>query len=69
MALGIKQKRGVRRAYSRSNRTLDIKENNFYIILFDSNQTEIAPVFKSTNRSKAELKLGNLSLKFGLHTI
>jgi len=69
MVLGLKQKRGVWRAYSRSNRTLEIKENNNYIILFDSNKVEIAPIFKSTNRSKAEQELGNLSSLLGLKTI
>jgi hypothetical protein len=69
MCLGIKQKRGIWRAYSRSNRMLDIKENNYYIILFDSKHTEIAPILKSTSRGKAEQELENLSSLLGLKTI
>jgi hypothetical protein len=69
MLLGVKQNHLSWRAHSRSNRPLLIKENNYYIVLLNSNQTEIAPIYKATNSDKVRQELESLSLKLGLKTI
>ena len=61
MKIGIKKSNKVWRAYSRSNRTLDIVSNDYILILYDSKGKEIMPLYKSDNLDTAKLNLDKFS--------
>lgn len=69
MKIGIKKSNKVWRAYSRSNRTLDIANNDYRLILYDSNGREIMPIQKSDNIDSAKLNLDKLSNQLGIGVI
>lgn len=66
MKIGIKKSNKVWRAYSRSNRTLDIANNDYRLILYDSNGKEIIPLQKLDNLGSAKLNLDKFSKQFGI---
>jgi hypothetical protein len=69
MSLGIRQQKRAWRAYSMSNRSIDVAENNFRIILFDKNREKIVPILKSKSLGIAEEELVKLTSKLGLKRI
>lgn len=69
MKIGIKKSNMVWRAYSRSNRTLDIAKNDYRLILYDSNGKEIMTIQKSDNIDSAKSNLDKLSKQLGIGVI
>jgi hypothetical protein len=69
MKIGIKKSNKVWRAYSRSNRTLDIANNDYRLILYDSNGKEIMPIQKFDNIDSAKSNLDKLSNQLGIGVI
>lgn len=69
MKIGIKKSNKVWRAYSRSNRTLDIANNDYRLILYDSKGKEIMPLQKSDNLDSAKLNLDKISKQLGIGII
>jgi hypothetical protein len=61
MKVGIKKSNKVWRTYSRSNRTLDIADNDYRLILYDSKGKEILPIQKSDNLDSAKINLDKIS--------
>ena len=66
MKIGIKKSNRAWRAYSRSNRTLDIAIKDYRIILYDSNDKQIMPIKKTGTLESAKMELELLSNKMGL---
>jgi hypothetical protein len=66
MKIDIKKSNKVWRAYSRSNRTLKIADNDFRLILYDSNGKEIIPLQKAKNLDSAKLNLDALRKQLGI---
>lgn len=68
MKIGIKKSNKVWRAYSKSNRTLDLPQVDYRLILYDSKAKEIIPILKTDNLDSAKLSLNKLSkaLKIGV---
>lgn len=66
MKIGLKKSNKVWRAYSRSNRTLDIANNDFILILYDSTGKEIIPIQKSDNLDSAKINLDKISKELGI---
>lgn len=69
MKIGIKKSNKVWRAYSRSNRTLDIANNDYRLILYDSKGKEIMPLQNSDNLDSAKLNLDKISKQLGIGII
>jgi len=61
MKIGIKKSTKLWRTYSQSNRTLDIADNDYRLILYDSNGKKIMPIQKSGNLNSAKFNLDKLS--------
>jgi hypothetical protein len=66
MKIGIKGSKKVWRTYSRSNRTLDIPDNDFRLILYDSVDKPLIPVRKTNTLEDAKTEQQKLSIKFGI---
>lgn len=66
MKLGIKKTDQLWRAYSRSNRPLDIIKKDFRIILFDRDNREIMPIQKYADPEAAKSGLKKLGGQLGL---
>lgn len=68
MKLGLKKSNRVYRAYSRSNRTLDIDSKDIRLILYDSDNKQIMPIkkFDSPDIAKVELKKSGNQLGLSL---
>jgi hypothetical protein len=68
MKIGIKKSNKIWRAYSRSNRTLDIANNDYRLILYNSSGREIMTIQKSDNLDSAKIDLDKISkeLEIGL---
>ncbi len=69
MKLGIRKSDKVWRAYSRSNRTLDIEDMDFRIILFDSAGNPVLPLKKTESLASAKAELLLLSNQLGIQLI
>ncbi len=69
MKIGIKKSNRAWRAYSRSNRTLDIAIKDYRIILYDSNDKQIMPIKKIATLESAKMELELLSNKMGLSIV
>lgn len=69
MKIGIKKSNKVWRAYSRSNRTLDIANKDYRLILYDTNGREIMPIQKSDNLDSAKLDLNRISKELEIGVI
>lgn len=61
MKIGIQKTNNLWRAYSRSNRPIEIVKKDFRIILFDKNSKEIMPIKKLSNLDSAKSYLDKLS--------
>ena len=61
MKIGIKKSNKIWRAYSQSNRTLDLEINDYRLILYDFQGKEIMPIQKLNNWASAKLNLDKLS--------
>jgi hypothetical protein len=66
MKVGIKKSNKAWRAYSQSNRTFDIANNDYRLILYDSKGKEIMPIQKSSNLDSAKLDLDRFAKQFGI---
>jgi len=68
MKLGLKKSNRVYRAYSRSNRTLDIDSKDIRLILYGADYKQIMPIkkFDSLDIAKVELKKSGNQLGLSL---
>ena len=66
MNIGIKKSNKVWRAYSRSNRALDINNPDYRLVLLDSHQKEIVNILKANDIQTARQKIELLRAKLGL---
>jgi hypothetical protein len=69
MKIGIKKSDSVWRAYSRTNRTLEIADKDFRIILYDSDHKEIMQIKKTDSLESAQLELAKMSARLGLNMV
>ncbi|HUW92790.1 MAG TPA: hypothetical protein VMV74_06485 [Bacteroidales bacterium] len=69
MKLGIRHEDRVWRAYSRSNRILDIATDDLRIFIFTSENKIIMPVMKTDSPEIAEAELEKLGAELGLSLI
>ena len=69
MKIGIKKSNQVWRTSSWSNRTLDIKNEDFRIFLYDFDEKQIIPVKKARSQNEARSELVKLAKKLGLKQI
>jgi len=69
MRIGIKKSNKIWRAYSQSNRTLDIANKDYRLILYDSDGREIMQIQKSANIDSAKLNLYEYSKKLGIGVV
>jgi len=69
MKIGIRESTVTWRAYSRGNRELDINNNDFRIILLDSDNQEIMPLMKSDSLETAKAEQEIVCNKLELCTI
>lgn len=69
MTLKVQQSGRNYRAYSRSNRVLDIRERDFSIVLKDENDQEICPLKRFSTRAEAEVTAHDIALKLGIQII
>jgi hypothetical protein len=57
MKIGIKNNNVVWTSYSRSNRAMEINNNDFFVVLCDSEEKEIMPLKKAKSLDAAKLDL------------
>ncbi len=69
MKIGIKKSNNAWRGYSKSNRTVDITDIDYRLILYDSNDKEIMPIQKSKTLDSAKLNLDKISKELGISVI
>jgi hypothetical protein len=69
MQLGIKKNDEVWRTFSRSNRELDVAQDDFRIILYNAEHKEIMPLMKMGSLAAANESLGVLKIDLVLETI
>ena len=66
MKIGIKESKKVWRTYSRSNRTLDIPDHDFRLILYDSADKPFMPVRKTDTLEAAKTEKQKITIKLGI---
>lgn len=69
MKIGIRKSNKVWRAYSRSNRTIDIDDNDYRVMMFDSHGKEMMPILKTDSLDAAKLHLDRLNKELGIGVI
>jgi hypothetical protein len=69
MKIGIKASNLTYRAYSMGNRTLDIEQNDFRLVLFDSQNREIMPLKKFNTVEIARMELEMLAKRLDLQKV
>ena len=69
MKVGIEKSNEVWRAYSQTNRTLNIANNDYRLILYDSDGKEIMPIQKSDSLDLVKLNLDKISEELGIGVI
>ncbi|MCK4465432.1 MAG: hypothetical protein KAU83_06950 [Bacteroidales bacterium] len=69
MKLGLKKSNRVYRAYSRSNRTLDIDSKDIRLILYGADNKRIMPIKKFDSPGIAKVELKKLGNQLGLSLI
>ncbi|MEI7982893.1 MAG: hypothetical protein WCI71_14670 [Bacteroidota bacterium] len=69
MKIGIRKSDQTYRAYSRSNRTLDVTQNDFRLIICDSEHKEIMPIKKVGSLDAAKIELDIECKRLGLGRI
>lgn len=66
MKIGIKESNLTYRAFSRGNRALDIDQNDFRMVLFDSQNREVMQVKKFNTLEAAKMELEPMAERLGL---
>ena len=66
MRIGIRESNLTYRAYSRANRSLDIEQNDFRLVLYNSNNGEIMPLKKFNTLKIAKMELETIAKRMGL---
>lgn len=66
MKIGIKESNQVYRTFSRGNRTLDVTQNDFRLMLYDSGNNEIMPIKKLESLDAAKIELEIECKRLGL---
>lgn len=69
MKIGIKKSNKTWRTFSQGSRTLDISNQDFRIILYDSANNQIMPVKKSVTLDSAKIEIEKLSNQLGLELL
>jgi len=69
MKIGIKKSNTVWRTYSRSNQSIDIQNNDYRLILYNSDNKVITALMKTDNLNTAQYNLEKLCLEFGIESI
>ncbi|OEK00269.1 hypothetical protein BFP97_01515 [Roseivirga sp. 4D4] len=69
MKIGMKQSNQVWRAYSQSNRTLDIANDHYQLILYDASGNEIMPMQKSSHLDALKLDMDKYTKQLGIGVI
>ncbi len=69
MKLGLKKSNRVYRAYSRSNRTLDIDSKDIRLILYGADNKQIMPIKKFDSLDIAKVEVNKLCNHLGLSFI
>lgn len=69
MKIGIRESKLTYRAFSRGNRALDIDQNDFRLVLFDSQNREVMPLKKFTTLEVAKMELDPLAKQLGVATL
>lgn len=67
MKVGIKNSNLTWRSYSQGNRPLDVKSNDYRIILFDEMNKEIMPIKKFKSKESAKTELVSIGEKLGIN--
>ncbi|MEI6061347.1 MAG: hypothetical protein WCR72_11605 [Bacteroidota bacterium] len=68
MKLGVKESNLTWSAYSRGNRSLDVKEQDFRIALYAADGTEIMEIKKSDSPDALQAEMETLAAQLGLET-
>lgn len=63
MKLGIKKSKKTWRAYSRGNRSIDMTDSDYRLILFNSENIEIVPIMKTESLESAKKEVEELCRK------
>lgn len=66
MKIGIRESKQTYRTYSRGNRALDVTQNDFRLILYDSENKEIMPIKKTESLDAARIELEIECKRLGL---
>jgi len=66
MKIGIIKSTKKWRAYSRSNRTIDVSDIDFRILIYDSNNRQLFPLKKTSSLDSANAELGILEHQLGI---
>ncbi|NMC99988.1 MAG: hypothetical protein GYA62_09735 [Bacteroidales bacterium] len=66
MKLSIKKSKKKWRTYSRSNRTLDIEQHDFRLVLLDASGKELFAIEKFNTLDKAKIELDKLCNELGI---
>jgi hypothetical protein len=69
MKIGIKHSNVTWRAYSRSNRPVDIAKSDFRVVLVDADEREIMPLLKSDSADAAIAEQEHLCILLNLKAI
>ncbi len=69
MQIGMIRKSTNWRAYSQSNRSISVDENDLRLVLYDEYKNQIMPIQKLKSLEKAETELEKLCLELGLKRI
>jgi len=66
MKIGIKSSNVTWRSYSQGNRTLDVENKDYRIMLFDAGNKEILPIKKINSKDLAKIELETIGNRLGL---
>ena len=69
MRIGIKPSRRAWRTYSKSNRTLDLVDKDFRLILYGENNKQIMPIMKTNSLDSAKIELESIAVQLGLNRV
>lgn len=69
MKIGINQSNRVWRAYSRGSQSIDLKNRDFRLLLFDENNKQILPLMKANTIDLAKKELESLAIRLELSKI
>ncbi len=67
MKIGLKESNLTWRTYSQGNRSIDIVNNDYRIILFDSGNKEIIQIKKVNSKELAKIEIVTIGNKLGLN--